>query len=193
MVAWRSAAAVIARAPRRRLSSWTRRSRDPGSGRRHGAQPRIPALRYAPAGMTGRRSSLALQRRVGIAHAVQIRGAGAGIELGEERVVVRLRGETAHRVGLVVAVAEGDRLGRAGGLAGGDDLARADRPVLGLGVAPGAGDALDAIGAFFHDAAGADRDVRIARCRDNLGAEVGIFLAVRIAEEIEAPHLVRTI
>src|SRR5205085_3187477 len=62
-----------------------------------------------------------------------------------------------------------------------------------FGAAPRAADALDAVGAFLHHAALANGDVRIEQRPDGLGAEIGVFLTVRITEEVEAPDLVRAI
>src|ERR1019366_9200207 len=81
-------------------------------------------------------------------------------------------------------VAEDDGFRRARGLAGGLDFAVAHRAVLLLGIDLGRVDALYAVGAFFHHAAAAHRNVRIA-----LQLQAGRF---EIAEqvEIETPHLV---
>ena len=63
----------------------------------------------------------------------------------------------------IIEVAEPDRLCRTGRLARRHHLAVADGAILLFGGAAGAADALDAIGAFLHDAARAHRDVGIER------------------------------
>src|SRR5690348_3386107 len=54
---------------------------------------------------------------------------------------------------------------------------------------PRSGNALDAIGAFLHDAPGTHGDIGVLLRFQRLGAETGVFLAVGIAEEIEAANL----
>ena len=112
------------------------------------------------------------------------------------RAVRKLRSFAAQRVdgGLrITQIAEADGARRAGGLAGGHDFAFANPAIPLLGVAPRAADALNAISAFLHHAAAAHRDIRIENCLHALVAEVFVFLAVGIAEEIEAADLVRTV
>src|SRR5262245_7960453 len=93
----------------------------------------------------------------------------------------------------IVEVAEADGTRRTRGLARGDDLAVAYLPLFLFGGAPRPADALDAIGAFLHHAACAHGDIRIEDGSHHFGAEIGVFLSVGVAEEIEAPHLVGTI
>ena len=80
--------------------------------------------------------------------------------------------------------------GWGGGLTGGDDFALSNEPRLALGEPPRAADALDAVSALLHYAAGPDTDVGIVRGLDDRIAEIAIFLAVDVAEPVEAPHLV---
>src|SRR6478672_9429913 len=95
--------------------------------------------------------------------------------------------------GPVILVTETDRAGGAGGLAGSHHLALGDRTVLAFRRAARPADALDAIRAFLHDAARAHGDIRIVRSFNRFVAEIGIFLAVGIAEPIETAHFVGTI
>ena len=129
----------------------------------------------------------------GIANVRKIGRARARAEMSEQRIVALVGLLPVDRRVLLLKVAEGDRAGRAGALAGGLDLVRSDRPVLAFGGAPRAADALDAIGAFLHDAARAHRDFRILLRPVGFEAEIGVFLAVGVAEEVEAPHLVGAI
>src|SRR5205823_3389764 len=78
-------------------------------------------------------------------------------------------------------------VGWTGRLAGGYDLAIASGPPLLLGLNAGPVDALDAVGALLHDAAGADRDVRVAQQAEAVGGVVGVL------EEVEAADLVGTV
>ena len=68
-----------------------------------------------------------------------------------------------------------------------------DRPVVAFGGAARRADALDAVGAFLHHAARAHRDFRILLGAIGLEAEIGVFLAVGVSEEVEATHLVGTV
>src|SRR5262249_32053527 len=61
------------------------------------------------------------------------------------------------------------------------------------GGAPRPADALDAIGAFLHHAPHPHTDVRVEHRLHHPGTQIGVFLSVGVAEEIEAPHLVGTI
>ncbi len=84
----------------------------------------------------------------------------------------------------IAEVAKDDGLGGTSLLAGGPDFAVANRAVLLLRGYAGGADALDAVGAFFHDAAPADGDVRIAHRFQAGGVIIGVL------EKIESPHLV---
>src|ERR1019366_3096627 len=105
-------------------------------------------------------------------------------QIGQQRVVPLISLEFGNAAVLIVDVAEDDGFGRARGLAGGLDFAVAHRAVLLLGVDLGRVDALHAVGAFFHHAAAAHRNVRIA-----LQFQAWRF-EIAEQEEIEAPHLV---
>src|SRR4051794_12416402 len=93
----------------------------------------------------------------------------------------------------LVEIAERYGPGRTGVLARRLHFIDADRPVLALGGASRPADALDAIGALFHHAARAHRDLRIFLTAVGLQSEIGVFLAVGVSEEIEAANLVRAI
>src|SRR5207249_3354095 len=109
------------------------------------------------------------------------------VQLAEQREIQRLGLERGHLAGGVVEVTEDDRVGWTGRLAGGYDLAVANGAALLLGLDAGPVDALDAVGALLHDAAGADRDVRVAQQAEAVGGVVGVL------EEVEAAHLVGTV
>src|SRR6185312_17259736 len=79
---------------------------------------------------------------------------------------------------LAALVAEGDRVRGTGGLAGRHHLAFGNRAIVFFGIAARAADALNAIRTLLHDAARAHGNVRVVRCLDRIGAEVGIFLAI---------------
>ena len=87
----------------------------------------------------------------------------------------------------IVNVAKKDRLRGAGGLTGGDDFAVANLPVFFLRLDLGGVDALHAVGAFFHDAAAAHRDVGISQRLQAWGFKIGIL------EKIKPAHFVRAI
>ena len=113
---------------------------------------------------------------------------GRVFELAEQRVVARLGLQLRDAAVRIVQVAEHDRLGRAGLLAGGLDLAVADAAVLASRRRSCARvDALHAVGALLHDAAAAHRDVGIA---PQLEAR---RVPVLIEQEVEAAHLVRAV
>src|SRR5207248_10776084 len=82
---------------------------------------------------------------------------------------------------------EHDRVRRAGLLAGGHDFAVADAASLFFGVDLRGVDALHAVGALLHHAAGTRGDVGIA-----LRFERGRFV-VGVVEEVESAHFVRTV
>src|SRR6266513_3402205 len=74
-----------------------------------------------------------LDRRVGVADQRLVAGARPRVELGQQDIIewtsLSLRDDAVQ----IIAVAENDCLGRAALLAGGDDLAILDRPVLAIG------------------------------------------------------------
>src|SRR5665213_3424619 len=113
--------------------------------------------------------------------------------MAKKLVMARSGLEGGHaRTGLI-DIAEADGARRAGGLTGGDDLAIGDLAIFLFGAAPRPADALDAIGALLHHAALARRYVRVMLGADRLGSEIGVFLPVGVAEEIESSNLVRTV
>ena len=124
-----------------------------------------------------RRPRSVVRRCLSRHRALQLRGRGSGC-CTAARYVVRGRvfSSSSRRVVAaarpcslrdpavrVVQVAEDDRLGRARRLAGGHDLAVADRPALAFSASMRAGaDALHAVGALLHHAAAAHRHVGVA-------------------------------
>src|SRR6185312_2066142 len=121
-----------------------------------------------------------------VAHLAEVSGARACAELGEHGVIGRL-GLLGHDLGgLVVDIAEGDGARRAGLLAGGLDGAVGDWLVGDVAADPRLGDALHAIGAFFHDAAFTHRHVRVHQ--EAQGRGLADILVV--VEEVEAADLV---
>ena len=141
--------------------------------------------------MQRRRSRL--RRLVGFGDAREIGRSRPRVELLQQRIMSRIAPQARHGGIRVCEIAEPDRLRRARGLTGGDDFAVFDEAGLPLREAPRAADALDAIGAFLHHAARAHADVRIVGGLHQRLAEIAEFLAVRVAEEVEAAHLVGTV
>ena len=87
---------------------------------------------------------------VGVTQLGQIGRARPGVQLGQQAVVARAGLGLGHRALVVVEVAEDDRPGRAGRLAGGHDLVAADGAILDLGGDPRGVDPLHAVRAFLH-------------------------------------------
>src|SRR4051812_36724392 len=104
--------------------------------------------------------------------------------------MARTRLEIAYDLAWIVEVAEHDGAGWAGILAGSGDRAGRHGAVVALGRAAGGADTLDAIGAFLHHPARPHRDLGVLLRLEGLRAEVAVFLAVSVAEEVEAAHLV---
>src|SRR5262249_39644191 len=114
------------------------------------SSPRIPDGLEAPAP----RPRLAPpESRVPGVGRPEVGRARARPELGQQGVVAVARLELTHPAVRVVDVPEDDRIGWADGLAGGHDLAVADRAVLLLGGDARPGDPLDAVRALLHHAA----------------------------------------
>src|ERR1700760_3474761 len=103
----------------------------------------------------------------------------------EQRVMARVGLLPVDGRILLAEVAEGNGAGRARTLAGSRDLVRSDKPVVALGCAARSTDALDAVGALFHDAARPHRDLGIFLGAVGFKSEVGVFLAVGITEEFK--------
>src|SRR5262249_55665014 len=104
-----------------------------------------------------------------------------------QQVVAGVGLQARHPALRIVDVAEDDRLGGTGLLAGGDDLAVADRATLLVGGDARALDALHAVAALLHDPPRADGDVGVLRHLDGLVAPVGV------EEVVETPDLVGTV
>src|ERR1017187_3659745 len=128
-----------------------------------------------------------LDLRVRIPQTAQISGAGPRIQFFQQTVVASLGFELRYTALGIVDIAEHDGLCRAGLRASGRDFAIGDAAVLLFGFNLDGVNALNAVGAFFHHAAAAYGDVRIA---DALEA---LCIPIRIQQEIEAPHLVRAV
>src|ERR1700710_494383 len=134
-----------------------------------------------------------VETRSGVLDIREIGGARPRPQMPEQRVVALVGFLMIDRRILLVKVAEGDGASWASALAGGLDLVQPDRTVFPFGGPPCAADALNAVGALFHNAACPHCDIRVFLGAIGFQAEVGVFLAVRIAEEIEAPYLVGTV
>src|SRR5215471_12350857 len=114
---------------------------------------------------------LATEFRVRVSNHGQIAPARASVQFLQRPVISRLILELRHArlrlfriwIALRPDVAEDDRLGRAGRLAGGSYLAVPHVAALFFGLDLGVHDALDAERAFLHHAARSDGDFRIAR------------------------------
>src|SRR5690606_8227144 len=130
------------------------------------------------------------QLRVRVADAGQIRGPRLSVQLAQELVVTSFLLALAHAAVRIRDVSKYDGLGRAGLRAGrGDDAVGHALLARDLGVAPGGVDALHAVGALLHDAAGAHGHVRVEGELAHLGHA---RLLVEV-EEVEATHLVRAV
>src|SRR5690242_16047707 len=79
------------------------------------------------------------------------------VEVVEHGIVKRARLPPSDRTLAIVLVAEGDRLGGASLLAGGDYLAVAKAAVLAVGIDHRRARPLNAVAAFLHDAAATHR------------------------------------
>src|ERR1043165_1090429 len=141
------------------------------------------------------RLSLPLDRRerlVRVAHGGQIPGARPRVQVAEQVVAPLLRVKPGDLAVRVVEVAEDDGLGRAGLLAGRDDVAVLHPLALLLALDLRVLDALDAVAALLHHAARAHADFRVAH-----HLEVRRVPPVsghrREEEEVEAPNLVRAV
>src|SRR5690606_450639 len=114
---------------------------------------------FSGSSMTGIVVIGSAQLRVRVADLREVGRARLGVELGEHAVVQHARLQPRDDRVPVEDVAEGDRLGRAGLLAGGLDLAVTDAPAVELRLQLAGVDALHAVGALLHHAARADGDV----------------------------------
>ena len=106
------------------------------------------------------------------------------IHVGNHLVAALLGPQFRYPAVGIVHVAEDDRLGRAGLLARGHDLAVANVAVFLVGLDLGFLDALHAVAALLHHAARAHGHIGIAHQLQALGLVVGE------EQEVEAPHLV---
>src|SRR5215510_10978629 len=129
------------------------------------------------------------RRQLGIrvAQFCQIRRARSGVQLGQQTIVQWVTLEPGDPAVRVVEIAEDDCPGRARRLAGGDHIAVADAAILLLRLDARGVDALHTIGAFFHHAACAHRDVRVAQPLQAGGLIIGVL------EKIKTPDLVGAI
>src|SRR3972149_7034617 len=90
----------------------------------------------------------------------------------------------------IVEVAEGHGVRRAALLAGGDDLAIAERRPAHPGIVLRPTNPLHAEGAFLHDALGAHRDVRIELPVERLGPGERLGARLLLVEPVEVADLV---
>ena len=130
-----------------------------------------------------------IRREIGIrvAHLFQVRRPGPGVELVEERVVARIGFRLHDPARRITKIAELDGRGGARLLAGGLDVAVTKRAPCQLRVDLPAVDPLRAVRALLHDAARANRDVRVHRELEDVGRVLGVV------EEIEMADLVGTV
>src|SRR5437588_6172025 len=150
-----------------------------------GGFTRSPVLGSTSAAMSLRLGLGRFQRLVGVCYGGEVGRPRPGVQRRHQAVVERRVLQPRHRgVGLVDA-AEDDGAGRARLLARRPDFEVAD--VAALVPAPdlGLADALDAVGAFLHDAAAAAAHVRVS-----LQLEAGRAVVGVVIEEVEAPDLV---
>src|SRR5690606_8369939 len=116
----------------------------------------------------------------------QICRAGHRVHLFQQHIVAPAGAGLGHRILLVSLVAKDDRLGRARLLARGHDFAIVDLAAILLGVDSGFIDALDAVGALLHPAAGADGDVGVLQHAQNRH----VVYTLGPVQEVVAAHLV---
>src|SRR5690606_11300396 len=146
--------------------------------------------RWVRSVVVGAGGGLRLERRVRIVDAHQVTRTREGAEVIEQAVAARVGVQLGHPRLRVGDVAEDDGLGGARLLAGGDHRAIRDEgaALAAGGRLPGrdAGtlDALHAVRALLHDAAGADGHVRVHRHALSRG------LARRVVQVVEPAHLV---
>ena len=146
----------------------------------------MPGVRSFPAARSRVRSH-ALEIGIRIAHLGQIGRPRPGVQLLEERVVARVGLRLRDPARRVANIAKLDRRGGAGLLAGRLDVAVTKLAPRELRIDLRPVDPLRAVGALLHDAARADRDVRVHRELEDVGRVLGEV------EEVEAAHLVGTV
>ena len=144
-----------------------------------------------------------IQSRQRISYLGDIHGSRSGIQLRVEQPVGARQGlQFRHAAVRVVQVAEHNGLGRTALLAGGLNFAVVEGAVaFALRRDPRVFDPLDAVGAFFHDAAHPHRHLRVLLHPEQLGKrlaeEVGFVErfehAAIVVEEVEAAHFVGTV
>ena len=110
-----------------------------------------------------------------VAKCGQVRRARPRVQLGQQTVIERLGLHLGHAAIRIVHIAKHDRIRRARGLAGRDDIAVLNRFAADFGIDLRAANSLDAVGALFHNAAAANRDIRIATQLQTLGRKVGVL------------------
>src|SRR5579872_5472966 len=125
--------------------------------------------------------------RIRIAQLGLIRGARPGVQFFQQFVIPVVGFQFRYPAVGIVNVAEDDGLRRTRLLASGDDFAVANRTILLFRLDFYRVDALHAVGAFFHHAAAAHADVGIAHAK-----QAG-RLPIRVQQEIEAAHFIRTV
>ena len=103
-----------------------------------------------------------LNLRIWVTQRRQIARSRLGIQIREQSIVALLGFQLRNFAVRIVDIAKDDRLGRAHGLASGNDLAVAHFSSLELRLNLRPLNALHAVSAFLHDAAAAHRHIRIA-------------------------------
>ena len=124
---------------------------------------------------------------IGVAQLGQIGRTWSGVEFGQQTVLAWFSSALRDATLCVIDIAERNGLRRAQLDTSGNDFAVADRAVFFFGVYANSVDALNAVGAFFHDAAIANRDVRVIE-----QFEAGCVV-IGVLEEVKAPHFIRTV
>src|SRR5579871_6933215 len=109
----------------------------------------------------------------------QVRRSRTCVQLLEQAVVTLLALAPGDFTVWIIQVAKDNRLGGAGLLASGYDLAIPQRAVLFFCFDLGRVDPLDAVAALFHDAAAAHADVGIANSVKTLRVPVRIQIKIK--------------
>src|SRR5215831_16739064 len=130
---------------------------------------------------------LLFEFRIQVQNFSEVAGPRTGVLVGDYLVHPLVLVQLRHLAGLVVEIAEGDDLRRAGLLASRDDFAIADRAILLVRFDLGCVNALHAVAALLHHAARTHRNVGVAHELQALGLVIGV------EQEIETPHLVRAV
>src|ERR1051325_5064914 len=131
--------------------------------------------------------SLPADFRIRITQRRQVGRARLRVQIGQQAVVTTAALQLCDAALRVVRIAEDDGLRRAHGLTGGDDLAVTYRSALFFGFDLRHLNALYAVGAFLHHTARAHGHFRVTH------QLIGWRVEILVEQEVEAPHLVRTV